>query len=150
MNLKLNMKDIKMILAKTHFKCNLFLQMRRNNTFLQKCLYELKLLEVSLSCLHFSPHVLWGRSQVSLFSASVVSPGLVENFIDFSSLKQKSINRHVSQLIILMPSQPVFVLSPQWWVLSREATNTNFIVFGLTWLGLEPTIHHIRGEHASH
>ena len=33
---------------------------------------------------------------------------------------------------------------------SREATNTNFIDFGLTWLGLEPMIYHTRGEHANH
>jgi hypothetical protein len=31
-------------------------------------------------------------------------------------------------------------------MLSRGATNTNFIVFGLTRSGLEPT----RGEHANH
>ena len=32
---------------------------------------------------------------------------------------------------------------------SGEATNTNFIVFGLTRPGLEPTIYHTRGEHAN-
>ena len=31
-----------------------------------------------------------------------------------------------------------------------EATNTNFIVFGLTRRGLEPTIYRTRGEHANH
>jgi hypothetical protein len=35
-------------------------------------------------------------------------------------------------------------------VLSGEATNTNFIVFGLTRSRLELTIYHTRGEHASH
>jgi hypothetical protein len=35
-------------------------------------------------------------------------------------------------------------------MLSGEATNTNFIVFGLTQPGLEPTIYHTRGEHANH
>jgi hypothetical protein len=35
-------------------------------------------------------------------------------------------------------------------VLSEEATNTSFIVFGLTRPGLEPTIYHTRGEHANH
>jgi hypothetical protein len=35
-------------------------------------------------------------------------------------------------------------------VLSGEATNTNFKVFGLTQSGLEPTIYHIRGKHANH
>jgi hypothetical protein len=34
-------------------------------------------------------------------------------------------------------------------VLSGQATNTNFIVFGLTRSGLEPTIYHTRGEHAN-
>jgi hypothetical protein len=31
-----------------------------------------------------------------------------------------------------------------------EATNTNFIVFGLTQSGLELTIYHTRWEHANH
>ena len=35
-------------------------------------------------------------------------------------------------------------------MLSGEATNTNFTVFGLTRPGLEPTIYHTRGEHANH
>ena len=35
-------------------------------------------------------------------------------------------------------------------MLSREATNTNFIVFGFTRSGLEPMIHHTRGDHANH
>jgi hypothetical protein len=35
-------------------------------------------------------------------------------------------------------------------LLSGEATNINFIVFGLTRSGLEPTIYHTRGEHANH
>ena len=33
---------------------------------------------------------------------------------------------------------------------SREATHTNFIVFGLTRSGFEPTIYRTRGEHANH
>jgi hypothetical protein len=43
----------------------------------------------------------------------------------------KSAERHVALLghIILIPSQPVFVLSPYCCVLSGKATNTNFIVF---------------------
>jgi len=32
-------------------------------------------------------------------------------------------------------------------MLSREATNTNFIVFGLIRSGVEPTIYHTRHEH---
>jgi hypothetical protein len=35
-------------------------------------------------------------------------------------------------------------------MLSGEATNTNFIVFGLTRPGLKPTIYRTRGEHANH
>jgi hypothetical protein len=35
-------------------------------------------------------------------------------------------------------------------MLSGEATHINFIVFGLTRLGLEPTIYRTRGEHANH
>ena len=33
-------------------------------------------------------------------------------------------------------------------MLSGEATNTNFIVFGLSRLGLKPTIYHTRGFYA--
>ena len=42
----------------------------------------------------------------------------------------------------------IFGLSPYCYVLSGEATNTNFMVFGLTRSGLEPTIYHTRDEHA--
>jgi hypothetical protein len=35
-------------------------------------------------------------------------------------------------------------------VFSEEATNTSFMVFGLTRPGLEPTIYCTRGEHANH
>jgi hypothetical protein len=35
-------------------------------------------------------------------------------------------------------------------VLSRKATNTNFIVFGFIGPWLKPTIYHTRGEHADH
>ena len=66
------------------------------------------------------------------------------DFYSASSLKQQSVGRHVVPLghIILIPSQPVFVLSPYCCVHSGEATNTNFIIFGLTRSGLEPTIYH--------
>ena len=37
---------------------------------------------------------------------------------------------------------------PPYCVLSREVANTNFIVFGLTGPGIEPTIYRTRGEHA--
>jgi hypothetical protein len=69
-----------------------------------------------------------------------------------SALKQQSVDRHVAPLghIILILSQLVFPLSPYCYMLSREATNTNIIVFGLTRSGLEPTIYRIRGKHANH
>jgi len=35
-------------------------------------------------------------------------------------------------------------------MLSGEATNTNFIVYGLTQPALETTTYHTRGEHANH
>jgi hypothetical protein len=67
-----------------------------------------------------------------------------------SSLKQQSAGRHVAPLehIILISSKPVFAISPC--VLSGEATNTNFIVFGLTRPGLEHTFYSTRGKHANH
>jgi hypothetical protein len=34
--------------------------------------------------------------------------------------------------------------------LREEATNINFIVFGLTWSELEPTIYHTWGKNANH
>ena len=47
-----------------------------------------------------------------------------------SSLKQQSAGRHVAPLghIILIPSQPVFALSPECCMLRGEATHTNCIV----------------------
>ena len=59
-----------------------------------------------------------------------------------SSLKQQFANRHVAPLghFIPIPSQSVFAFSPYCCVLNGDATNTNFIVFGLTRLRLEPTI----------
>jgi ssDNA-specific exonuclease RecJ len=53
MNLKLNMNDISKILAQAHFKYIFFSNDVKKNTFLQKHV-SIKLLEVSLSCLHFS------------------------------------------------------------------------------------------------
>ena len=49
-------------------------------------------------------------------------------FYSASSLKQQSVGRHVAPLghIILIPSQPVFLLNDACLV------ETNFIVFGLT------------------
>jgi hypothetical protein len=71
---------------------------------------------------------------------------LVDFFI--VSLKQQSTDRHVAPLwqIILIPSQPVFALSPSCCLLSRETTNINFIVLGFTWSGLTPMLDQTRGE----
>jgi hypothetical protein len=61
-----------------------------------------------------------------------------------SSLKQQSADRYVAPLwhMILIPSQPVFTLSPY---CCGEATHTKCMVFGLT-----PSIYHTPGEHANH
>jgi hypothetical protein len=55
------------------------------------------------------------------------------------------VGRNVAPLqhIILIPSQPIFDLAPQWCVLSGDTATTNFIVFALTQQRLEPTIYHI-------
>jgi hypothetical protein len=44
----------------------------------------------------------------------------------------------------------VFALCPYCCMLSGEATNTNFIVFGLTRSGLKPTIYCTQDKHADH
>ena len=51
---------------------------------------------------------------------------------------------------ILILSQSIIVLSPEYCVLSGDATSTNFIVFGVTLSGLEPTIYFTRDAHANH
>ena len=70
------------------------------------------------------------------------------DFYCASSLKQQSVGRHVPPLehIILILNQPVFALSPKCWMISREATNTNFIVFGVTHPGIKRMIYHTRGD----
>jgi hypothetical protein len=62
----------------------------------------------------------------------------------------KSMGRRVTPLghIILIP--PFFVLSPSCWVIKRETTTTNFIVFGLTRSILKPMIYRSQENHASH
>ena len=69
-----------------------------------------------------------------------------------SSLKQQSAGRHVAPLwhIILILSQTVFALYSQCCMLSREAINTNFIVFGLMRQRFKPTIYDTQGQHANH
>ena len=70
-----------------------------------------------------------------------------------SPRKQQSARKIMSPLlghIILIPSQPVLVLSPKWCLHSAEATDTNFIVFDLT--RIRARIHNLRthSEHANH
>ena len=80
-----------------------------------------------------------------------IRPTCWVGFNSASSLKQHSAGRHVAPLghIILIPSLPVFALSPWCCVLSGEATNANS---SLVWpiRRLEPTIHRTWGEHANH
>lgn len=57
------------------------------------------------------------------------------------SLKQQFACRHIGHNI-LIPSKAVFVLTPEWCVLSSEATNNYFIC-----LWIDPTTNY-RGEHA--
>jgi hypothetical protein len=68
-----------------------------------------------------------------------------------SSLKQQSADRPFATPghIILIPNQPVLDRSPYHCVISGEASNTNFIIFGLAQSGLEPTIYRTLGEHAN-
>jgi hypothetical protein len=79
---------------------------------------------------------------------SVLDQYALLNLYKASSLKQQSADRHVIPLghIILIQSQPVFALSLYCYIVSWEATHTNFIVN--VWLEL--TIYHTRGEHVNH
>ena len=77
------------------------------------------------------------------------------DFYSTKSLKHQSTERHVAHLRLIFPtletarfcfySLMLCVLSH-----SGEATNTNFIVFGLTQRGIETMIYHTRGNHANH
>jgi len=66
------------------------------------------------------------------------------DFYSASSLKQQSAWRHIVPLghIILIPSKPVCLLTPECCVLSSEATNTSFICL---WIDLT-TNYRIRGD----
>ena len=61
------------------------------------------------------------------------------------NVQQPKVWRHDAPLghIILIPSL-------RYSILCGEATNTNMIVFGLTWPGPESTIYHSWGEHNDH
>ena len=79
----------------------------------------------------------------------MLDPHTELNYHSTRSLRQQSADSHVAPLghIILFPSQPAlfFLLNDV-----CLATNTNFIVFGLTRRGLEFTVYHTQGEHANH
>ena len=68
------------------------------------------------------------------------------DFYTACSLKPQSKGRHVTTIghIILIPSQPVFALTPQCCTLRGEATNTNFkgLCFDLTALGDKHSDHY--------
>jgi hypothetical protein len=49
---------------------------------------------------------------------------------------------------IQIQSHPIFALYSL--MLSEEVANAIFIVFGFTWLGLDPTIYRTRGKHVNH
>ena len=59
---------------------------------------------------------------------------------------------HVGPLrhITLIPSKPVFSLTPLCFLLSRKVAKIYFILFGLTRLGIKLKIFHTQGKHASH
>ena len=67
-----------------------------------------------------------------------------------SALKQQSGGNYATPLghIILFPSKPVIALSPYYFVISGEATHTNFSLH-LVLPGFEPKIFCIEGEHTN-
>jgi hypothetical protein len=60
--------------------------------------------------------------------------------------------RHVAPLghIIMILSQPVFALSPLYYLLSGEVTHTNLKVFDLIRLQLNIKIYHTQGKDTNH
>ena len=74
------------------------------------------------------------------------------DFLRASSGKQQSTERRgtLPRRIILTLGRPVFAFIPKCCVLSEEAVNTNFDIFGSTRPGIEPTTFRTRGEQANH
>ena len=62
-----------------------------------------------------------------------------------STEKHATLPRHILTL-----GRPVCALTPKCCMISREAANTKYNVFGLTRPGIEPTTTRTRGEHANH
>ena len=71
-----------------------------------------------------------------------------------ASLKlYRAAKKHTDTLpshVILIPGQPVLVLSFLYWAPSEEASSSNFNVFGSTRLGNDPTISRLQGERSNH
>ena len=61
-------------------------------------------------------------------------------------------DRHVTPFrhIVLTPSQPVSILTPSCFLFSGETTNTNLMVMGLTWPGIELIIYPTWHNHANY
>jgi hypothetical protein len=53
-------------------------------------------------------------------------------------------------MFLIPRRKPVFALSTQYQVLSREADHTNFTSFGLIQAELDPTIYHTSDNHANY
>ena len=92
----------------------------------------------------------WVRMNIYSFKTHYCAIKLIINIIQSLILWYYQNEELSHRSIIAIPSQPVFALTHQSCVLSREATNTNFIVLHWTTSGLEPTIYHTRREHATH
>ena len=75
-----------------------------------------------------------------------------EKKLFFLVLNQQFTGRHVAPLKTHYPdSEPTSLCSYSLILCTKQrAANTNFIVFGLTHLGLESLIYHTQGEHANH
>ena len=108
--------------------------------------------------------MMWGESYVSYVARTsyiwwdddicfVLDQHAQLDLYSASSLKQQSANRHVAPLKTHYPDlKPtnvfLFLLNATWF--SGEATNTNLIVFCLTWQGLEYKIYSTQFEHVNH
>ena len=70
-------------------------------------------------------------------------PTHLNELCNASSLKQQFVGRHAAPLrqIILISSQSIFTLVTKYYMLSREAANTNFIVVGLTGAWINDLLH---------
>ena len=81
----------------------------------------------------------------------VLDQHTVLDWCSASSLKQQSTCRHVILLTHIILNlgqvQPVYDLSPQCCMLSRDTANINSIVFVLTQWGIEHKIYHTRGDY---